>query len=358
MFNHEKSPLSIRHRKDIPLFFPGEISNETKGTILAADVGGTKTNLAVFEVSGGEMRSLFLKSYLTKDYSSFSEVYHLLGEETLPKIDVICLGVAGPVINGKVDGTNFTWHLDQELMTKEFGVKEVYIINDMEANAYGLAALEKKDFFNVQEGLPMDGNAVIISPGTGLGEVGLFWDGKTFHPFPSEGGHCDFSPRQDLDVELWRYLHKKYGHVSWERILSGPGIVDLYYFLYDYRQPDGPDPVRHEAGKIDPAILITGYAKDGSSEVCKETVALFVRFLAIEAAQLALKAKAVGGIYIGGGILPKNLESLNAEVFRENFIASGRMNSFLKDIPINVILNDKTALYGAGLLAASALNIR
>lgn len=358
MFDQEKSPLSIRHRRDIPLFFPGEIGANCQGTILAADVGGTKTNLAIFEVQGGEMRSLFLKSYQTKEYASFSEVFDQLNKEDLPAIDVICLGVAGPVINGRVDGTNFAWHLDQDAMRKEFGVKAVYIINDMEANAYGLAALEDKDFVNVQEGESMDGNAVIISPGTGLGEVGLFWDGQTFHPFPSEGGHCDFSPRQDLDVELWRYLHKKYGHVSWERILSGPGIADLYYFLYDYRKPDGPDPVRHEAEKTDPAVLITGYAKDGSSEVCKETVSLFVRFLAIEAAQLALKAKAVGGIYIGGGIVPKNLESLNAEVFRENFIASGRMNSFLKDIPINVILNDKTALYGAGLLAASGLNIR
>jgi len=347
--------LPLFHKDQIPLAFLKTGKPRDSSIIMAADVGGTKTNLALFQIKDGALMLLTEKSYATKTHKSFLEMVHNFQTGNFPSVDGICLGIAGPVTQGKVHGTNFPWEIDREEIQRELQVHSVSLINDMEANAYGLAALNEKDFDVLKYGSNVSGNIALISPGTGLGEVGLFWDGSHYHPFATEGGHCDFSPRNDLDVEIWKYIHQKYGHVSWERLISGPGILDIYLFLRRISGKKESQRLKEKFEKEDPSVVITENALNGKDPVCKEALELFIRFLAIESAQLALKFKTTGGIYIGGGILPNIIKGMNREIFYSNFAQSGRMNSLLQMVPVKVILNEKTALLGAAYYAAMSL---
>jgi len=356
MKKKESYSLPLMHDSQIPLAFSvNKNTANVNGVILAGDIGATKTNLALFKIHKGLLTLLREKSYRTKEYNSFMEMVLSFHRDTLPAIDGICLGVAGPVIKGKVKGTNFPWEIDSEEISRELQVNSVTLINDMEANAYGLAALRKTDFEILKEGSNIPGNAVIISPGTGLGEAGLYWDGAHYHPYATEGGHCDFSPRSVLDWELWQYLHQKFGHVSWERVVSGPGIYSIYKFLRDFRGMPEPKWLQDKIQQGDAAAVITTVANEKSDPICVETLDLFVGYLAIEAAQFALKTKATGGVYIGGGIVPKILRMINRKVFTENFVAAGRMNPLLQQMPVQVVLNDKTPLLGAAYYGATHL---
>lgn len=340
-------PLAVRDFRRI---------EKSNGIILAGDIGGTKSNLSLFQFEEGELKPLKEKSYPTQEFSSFEEVFELFYTSGLPAIDAICLGVAGPVNKGRVSGTNFAWVIDEMEIQKALKVQSVSVLNDMETNAFGLAALRRKDFEEIREGKGVPGNAAVISPGTGLGEAGLFWDGTHFHPFPSEGGHCEFSPRNEFEVRLWRFLHKKFGHVSWERILSGPGIYNLYQFIIEDEKIDVPDWFAIRISKEDPAALISSCAAEGDYTACRKTMQLFITYLAIEATQLALKLKATGGIFIGGGILPKNLKCLDKGIFNSHFLKSDRMRPLLELVPVKLILNPKTSLYGAAFYGA--MNLR
>ncbi len=343
---HYKFPLAFLKKNDL---------KKLSGNVLAADVGGTKTNLSLYQVIHGALQPLKQKSYITKDHSSFQEIVEKFKNENLPEINSLCLGVAGPVNKGVVKGTNFPWIIDEKEIRRELSIKNVAIINDMEANAFGLGALEESDFEEIRKGAEIAGNAVIISPGTGLGEAGLYWDGRAYHPFATEGGHSEFSPRNEFDADLWRFFHEKYKLVSWERILSGPGIYDIYQFLVQARGIKEPTWFKERILLEDPAALISAVAKEGKYHVCKETIDLFVRYLAIEANQFALKTKATGGIFIGGGIVPKIIKSIDKEIFNQNFIKSDRMEHLLDLMPVKAILNEKTATYGAALYGAMML---
>ncbi|MCL5128234.1 glucokinase [Algibacter sp. L4_22] len=352
----ENHPLSILHEPLIPLAVGSKTNlSHKKGNILAGDIGGTKTNLALFEFKDGNLYLIKQNSYKTKTYTSLLEIIKDFEVAEMDQIDSICFGVAGPITNGKVHGTNFPWKIDTEELISALNLESIFLINDMQANAYGLASLKEKDLDPLKYGSKIEGNAVIISPGTGLGEAGMYWDGEAYHPFATEGGHCDFSPRNDFDIEVWKYFQQKYGHVSWERLLSGQGIRDTYQLLRNISGEKETDAFKAKMAKEDPAAVITKTALEGADTICGETLDLFVRFLAIESAQLALKFKATGGIYIGGGIMPKIIKGINREVFTDNFMQSGRMNSLLQMVPINVILNDNTALLGAAYYAAMSL---
>ena len=283
------------------------------------------------------------------------DIFHAFHKDGIPTVNGICLGVAGPVTQGKVHGTNFPWEIYGEEIGRELHIRSVSLINDMEANAFGLAALHEKDFYTLKYGPKIPGNAAIISPGSGLGEAGLFWDGSHYHPFATEGGHCDFSPRIEADMEIWQYFQQKYGHVSWERLISGPGIYDIYQLIRRVSEEKEPQWLEEKMIKEDASATITQVALKNGDPVCVETLELFIRFLAIESAQLALKFKATGGIYIGGGIMPKIIKGINREIFYGNFVQSARMNSLLQMIPVKVILNEKTALLGAAYYAAMVL---
>jgi glucokinase len=323
--------------------------------ILAGDIGGTKVNLAFFAVEG-RGRGLHCgvsKTYPSRDYSSLEAIIRAFLAEYRLNVDYACFGIAGPVRQGKVKLTNLSWIVDAHELALALGLKQVWLVNDLEANAHGIAGLSRDDFFELNRGgEDAAGNLAIISAGTGLGEAGLLWDGNRHLVIPSEGGHADFAPRTDLDIDLLRHLRAQFGQVSWENILSGPGTIHIYEFLRDTKRAEEPAWLAEEFRRTDRPIAITRAALEGTSPQCMQTLDLFVTYYGAEAGNLALKVFATGGVYLGGGIAPKLISKLNDGSFMKAFTGNGRMKNLLASIPVRVILNDKTALIGAARFAA------
>lgn len=338
----------------VPIAFKNNGQNSGPGgaavTILAGDVGGTKTNMALYRSTSEGLQSLKEKRYVSRDYPSLTDIIHDFLDEDHP--DRICAAVAGPVIQGKSRLTNLSWQLDAEAMSRELKIP-VQFINDLEATAYGLAGLEEKERMVLSSGQAgATGNIAIIAPGTGLGEAGLFWDGACYHPFATEGGHSDFAPRTETDVDIYRYLQQQFGHVSWERVVSGMGIKTLYRFLTDARKEPVPDWLATRMNEEDPAAVISEAALKREDPVCSEVMDLFVRYLATEASSLVLKLMATGGLYLAGGIPPKILPLLQQDVWAANFDNNGRMHQLSEKVPVYIVLNDKMALMGAAHFGA------
>jgi glucokinase len=322
--------------------------------ILAGDIGGTKVNLGLFEVKGNRVMLLEEGKFPSQKYLHLEEILReFLTSKGNPRINQCCFGVAGPVRQGRAQLTNLPWRLEAVSIAMELKFGSVSMINDLEANAYGLAQLGEADFHILNSGEPgIHGNIALISAGTGLGEAGLFWDGKQHHPFACEGGHADFGPQDELDAELFTHLRERFGRVSWERVLSGIGQVNIYDFLRKRSGKAEPAWLTEEIAKGDKAAVISRAAMDGRDDVCDQALDLFAAFYGAEAKNLALKLMATGGIFIGGGIAPKILPRLQGRVFIEALFGKGRMKSLLKTIPVKVILNPKTALLGAAHYAA------
>lgn len=321
--------------------------------ILAGDIGGTKTTLAFFEVEGGRLKPVVEETFPSREHSGLEEIVgKFVASQKLP-VQRACFGVAGPVKRGSSETPNLAWVVDARLLAGQLGLRTVRLVNDLEANAYGIAALEAKDFVLLNKGEPdAEGNAAIISAGTGLGEAGLYWDGQQHHPFASEGGHADFAPQSDLELELLRYLLRQFAHVSWERVLSGPGLLNIYKFLRDTGRGVEPAWLAEEMRQRDPSAAISRIAPEGRSTLCEEALHLFVSLYGAEAGNLALKVMATGGVFVGGGIAPKIIQKLQDSTFMAAFTAKGRMAPLLEAMPVRVILNDKTALLGAARVAA------
>lgn len=313
--------------------------------VIAGDVGATKTNLALFNTEGGQLVNVKEAQYPSKEFDSLADMLKVFCSE-LPLPDAVSIGVAGPVFNNKAILTNLSWEIDGNLLVGQIGIPDIHIINDLEATAWGLAMLTEKDISIIHKGsgLPT-GNGAIIAPGTGLGEAGLYWDGVSYHPFATEGGHGDFAPRDELDVELFYFLNEKFGHVSWERLLSGPGIENIYSFLRDKKKKEEPAWLAKEMENEDPAAVISQHTD--KAPICGETMELFIRYLARESANLVLKFNATGGLFIGGGISPKILPLFSQNKFYDAYCQSGRLNFLLEKVPLQIILNDKTAMLGA-----------
>jgi len=319
-------------------------------TILAGDVGGTKTNMALCQVDADGIQKLKEKKYASHDHHSLKEIILDFTGDMLP--ERICTAVAGPVLHGKSSLTNLSWQLDSDSLSAELKIP-VCFINDLEATAYGLAGLDKKELATIAEGDPASqGNIAIIAPGTGLGEAGLYWDGEYYHPFATEGGHSDFAPRTEGDIGFFRYLQQQFGHVSWERVVSGMGIKNIYHYLTEERQEKVPEWLSQRMAKEDPAAVISEAALRREDPVCSEVMDLFVRYLATEASSLVLKLMATGGLYLAGGIPPKILPLLQNGNWSKNFDNNGRMHDLSQRIPIHVVLNDKMALMGAAYYGA------
>lgn len=325
-------------------------------TLLVGDIGATKTNLALLHFNSNNYSVLKEQTFHTKDFADLQQmIQNFLSDGRKP--EVVSLGAAGFVKEGKVSLTNIHWEIDATALSQYFDGAPVYIINDIEALAYGLGSLNENDTHTIQNGKDSDqGNIGIIAPGTGLGEAGLFWDGVHHHPFATEGGHCDFAPRVPIDIELYTYLQKKFGHVSWERVISGPGIYSIFQFLRDKKEREEPSWLTEKLLVHNSPAVISEYATECA--ICAETMELFFRFLAYECANIALKMKATGGIYIGGGIVRQNLHLLDRHVFTKHFCSSGRLSDLLHEIPITIIANDKINLNGAAYYAThiAALN--
>lgn len=348
--------------------------------ILAGDIGGTKTYLALFDWKTERVDPVRESMYWSGDYSSFEEVLtEFLAppaassdreEETEeeerpdqaeahaePTIDAACFGVPGPVLGNQSRTTNLPWTIEGEALKQPLETMNVKLLNDLEATAHGLLILrpEETEVLNAGTSSAPQATKALIAAGTGLGEAILFWDGERYHPSPSEGGHASFAPTGDREIELLRYLRTSYLHVSFERVLSGAGLHAIYQFLRD-TQKNEPTWFAERLPTEDPASLIAQAGLDGKPEICVQALDLFLSIYGAEAGNLALKTLATGGVYIGGGIAPKLLSKLREGTFMRAFAAKGRYKRLLGTIPVHVILNDKTALLGAASVAAGLVH--
>jgi len=321
--------------------------------ILAGDIGGTNARLAFFDVMNGQFRLVSASVFPSREYAGLDQIVSKFVETSKLHPDAACFGVPGPVRSGRVETSNLPWVIESARLADELNLKKTVLINDLEANAWGIATLGPEDVVSLNQvkGNPV-GNQAVISAGTGLGEAGMCWDGSQHRIFASEGGHSDFAPRNELEIELFRYLSGRYGHVSYERVVSGPGLVNVFHFLRDSGRGTEPQWLTDQMAHGDPAAAISRAALDGACALCEQALDLFVSVFAAEAGNLALKIMATGGVYLGGGIAPKMLTKLSGPLFMHAFVGKGRMQPLLEAMPVKVITNDKTALMGAARCAA------
>jgi glucokinase len=320
--------------------------------ILAGDIGGTHARLAFFDVVDGHFSLVSASVFPSREYRSLDEIVSKFVDSSNVRPDAACFGVAGPVRNGRVEASNLPWVIESKRLADELKLRKTVLINDLEANAWGIPSLDSKDVvcLNQVKAAPI-GNQAVIAAGTGLGEAGMYWDGVQHHVFACEGGHGDFAPRNDLELDLFRYLRTRFGHVSYERIVSGPGLVNVFHFLRDTGRGSQPAWLIDEMSRSDPAAAISRAGVQGKCPLCEQAVDLFVSIYGAEAGNLALKILAIGGMYLGGGIAPKLLPKLAGPLFMQAFVSKGRMQSLLESIPVKVITNESIALLGAARYA-------
>ena len=319
--------------------------------ILAGDVGGTKVHLALYNFTNGNLQHTRDERYPAKDYAGLEEIVReFLGTD---QVSSACFGVPGPVRDGRLRLTNLPWTLDSRELSRDLKIDHVFLINDLEANGYGVAELKAEQIFTLSEGdAGQIGNRALIAAGTGLGEGILAWNGRIHVPMPSEGGHTDYGPRNEDEIDLFRFLKQKYnGRISYERVVSGMGFTNIYDFLHDVRGMEEPAWLRDRMAAEDPNAVITELALAGKSELCERTLDMFVSAYGAEAGNLALKVLSIGGLYVGGGIAPRILEKLKDGTFMKAFTDKGRLSQLLVNMPVRVILESKAALLGAAAYA-------
>ncbi|MCZ6696631.1 MAG: glucokinase, partial [Acidobacteria bacterium] len=306
--------------------------------------------------SGDHLKTIEERDYTTRESRDLEGIVrHFLDEVDAPAIISACFGIAGPVREGVVRTTNLPWIIDAAKMSRDLSIRSVLLINDLEATAFGIEELAEGDLAMLAPGDPAaSGNAAVIAAGTGLGEAGIYWDGNQRRPFGTEGGHSSFAPSGEMEIDLLRHLTEQFGHVSWERVLSGPGLHNIYMFLRDTGRGEESEWLAAEMRDGDPAATISRAALEGRSSLCTLALDLFVSLYGSEAGNVALKTMATGGLYVGGGIAPKIIDKLKGPAFMKAFVGKGRFQAFLEAIPVRVILNDRTALLGAARRAAGA----
>ncbi len=321
--------------------------------VLAGDIGGTNARLAVYDAEGERLELVARRTFPSDEYDGLEPIVkEFLREEEL-ECERACIGVAGPVRGRRVKTTNLPWTLDADHLESGLELERVYLLNDLEAAAWGLPALAPRELVTLQEGVEEEGNRALIAAGTGLGEAGLYWDGRRHHPFATEGGHADFAPGTERDAGLLRSLTREHGHVSWERVVSGPGLVSLHRHLAtEFGPPSSACGVAGAGEEDDAAAEVTRGAMAGDCRICSESLDAFVRLYGAEAGNLALKVMARGGVFIGGGIAPKIVDVLRDGRFMAAFLDKGRMRYVVEAMPVRVVTNDQVALLGAARRAA------
>lgn len=321
--------------------------------LLSGDIGGTKTRLALASVIGTRVEIRCEHSFPSQHYATFESLLAEFLQEAGEPIEDAAFGIAGPVRLGVAQATNLPWRIDAAALCQHFGFTRCHLLNDLEATAWGLPALADGDLLTLQAGaVDAGGNRAVIAAGTGLGEAGLYWDGRTHRPFATEGGHATFAPRTALEIALLQHLQQQREHVSWERVVSGMALPDLHAFLRQHRHAPLPDWLAQELAGPNAAAAISTAALQQRDALCVETLDWFVSLYGAEAGNLALKTMSLGGLFIGGGIAPKILPVLQGGGFIAAFLDKGRMRPLLEAMPVKVILNDRAALYGPALFAA------
>lgn len=320
--------------------------------ILAGDVGGTKVHLALYDFIDGKLKHTRDERYAAKEYNGLAEIVKkFLSSEPITSA---CFGVPGPVRDGRLRLTNLPWTLDSRELATGLKIQHVFLINDLEANGYGIAELTPDQIYTLSEGDPSQiGNRALIAAGTGLGEGLLAWNGRIHVPYPSEGGHADYAPRNEDEIDLLRFLKQKYnGRISFERVVSGMGMTGIYEFLREVKGVEEPVWLAEKiAAAADPNSVITEMGLAAKSELCAKTLDMFVSAYGAEAGNLALKVLSVGGLYVGGGIAPRILEKLKDGTFLKAFTDKGRLSQLLINMPVRVILESRAALMGAAAYA-------
>lgn len=321
--------------------------------IFAADIGGTNARLGLFEHAGTRLGAIATKTYPSRQHASLEEIVERFMAEHPSAPKRACFAIAGPVSEGRAIATNLAWNVDARRLGRVVGLKDVDLINDLEAVAHGLGELDHDDVAVLHPGARgAEGNRAIIGAGTGLGEAGAYWDGREHHPFASEGGHTDFGARTRDEMELLARLAAKFGRVSYERILSGSGLREIYEFLRGRSHRPEPSWLTQEFAEEPAPVVVVRNALNGRSEVCLEAVDHFVSIYGAEAGNLALKVIARGGVWIAGGIAPRILSRMQAPGFLDAFLSKGRMQPLLEGMAVRVILNDKVGLKGAARYAS------
>src|SRR5579864_3670419 len=322
---------------------------EDRTMILAGEIGATRTRLAAFDSDGNTLNKVVEKIYMSQQETGLPDIIsNFVKSEGIP-VHSACFGVAGPVRGGRSKISNLAWTIDSAELATMLKLKSIGLINDLEAFAYGIDGLESKDFVTLSAGSEAaTGNRAVISAKTGLGVAGLYWDGFRHHPFACEGGHADFAPRNELQIELLAYLQKKYGRISCERLLSGPGIRNIYEFLRDSHKAEEPAWLRDQLNAAqDPSPLISQFALEGKAAICDQALSIFVSIFGAETGNCALRYMTTGGIFIGGIIAGRIVNRMKDPVFMQSFLDKGRMETLLRDMPVKVILNDDCGLIGA-----------
>jgi glucokinase len=323
--------------------------------ILAGDVGGTKVHLALYGFEHGQLVHVRDERFPAHEFSGLQEiVLRFLAESGNPEITAACFGVPGPVRGGRLRLTNLPWTLDSRELSAGLNITHLFLINDLEANGYGIPELTPDQIFTLNEGDPSGvGNRALVSAGTGLGEGVLLWNGKSHVPIASEGGHCDFAARNPLEIELLTWLTQKYnGRVSFERVVSGPGLTNIYTFLRDQKHMEEPDWLRQRMEAEDPNAVIGEVGEEpGKNELCATSLEMFAASYGAEAGNMVLKVLATGGMYLGGGIAPKMLKTMRSGAFMQAFTDKGRLSELLIHTPVRIILESRAALMGAAAYA-------
>jgi glucokinase len=321
--------------------------------ILAGDIGGTNARLAYFQPQNGNFRLVTEQIFRSREHTELGEIVSKFLEESGERPELACFGIAGPVRNGRVETSNLPWVIEQTRLAKQIHLPCTLLINDLEASAWGVGALSADDFvaLNRPKG-PTIGNQAVIAPGTGLGEAGLFWDGKDHRVFACEGGHTDFAPQNEIQTALLGYLANRFGHVSYERILSGPGLVNVFEFLLECQCGKETEELAHQRKIGDEAAAISHAALAGTDKLAQQALDLWIAVYGAESSNLALKIMATGGLFLAGGISPKILPRLKSSIFMDSFLNKGRMRPLVESIPVQVIVNDKAGLLGAARCAA------
>ncbi len=319
--------------------------------ILAGDIGGTKTDLAVFSPTRGVRAPLAEATFVSRNYPSLKALVHQFLSRIETKVDRAGFGVAGPVVSGKAMTTNLPWVMDEDTLAQELGLSSVRLFNDLQAVAAAVPHLSTSDLHPLNQGRAAAGAAIaVIAPGTGLGEAYLVWDGARYRACPSEGGHADFAPANVREAGLLAYLRERFEHVSYERVCSGMGFPNIVAYLKESGAAEEPGWLTERlAAAEDPMPVIVDAALDAKRpcSLCRTALDMFVSILGAEAGNLALKVMAAGGVYLSGGIAPRILPALQADPFLKAFRGKGRMRKLMNEIPIHVILNPKAALLGA-----------
>jgi glucokinase len=319
--------------------------------VLAGDIGGTKTDLAVYRFEEARIARLEdQETFPSREYRGLEEIVHeFLGRRREP-LAAAAFGIAGAVLSGEVKATNLPWKLSEERLSEEIGSERVRLLNDLETTAYGALFLGPDELHTLNDGIPRQTHRAVIAAGTGLGQAVLFWDGSGHRPAATEGGHTAFAPRDDREIKLLRFLLERYPRVSWERVLSGRGLFHIFEFLRSEGASALPE-VEKRLASEDPAAVVGEAGVRGACPTCEAAVDLFVSLYGAQAANLALTTMALGGVYVGGGIVTKLLPKLTSGLFMEAFWNAGRFEPLMRETPVRVILDPKTSLLGAAEIA-------